>query len=64
MSDIHWIILGYLAIGLAFVEGIRWARGKWKVEPLNKLSTGLVFVAWPLVIVLALVLTWRGKNGR
>ncbi len=62
MSDIHWIILGYLAIGLAFVEGIRWARGKWKVLPLDKFATGLVFVVWPLVIALAFAMIWRKKK--
>ena len=62
MSDIHWIILGYLAIGLAFVEGIRWARGKWGLPPQEKLAVGLVFALWPLVVLLSFALIWRKKK--
>ncbi len=62
MSDIHWIILGYFAIGLAFVEGIRWAKGKWKLTPLDKMATALVFFLWPLIILLSLILVWRAKS--
>ncbi len=62
MSDIYWIIPAYFTIGLAFVESIRWARTKWKIVPLDKTATGLVFACWPFIIFLALVLAWRKKS--
>ena len=62
MSDIHLIIVGYFAIGIALIEGIRWSRKKWKIESLSRLSTALVFVAWPLVLAIVIVMIWRKKT--
>lgn len=62
MSEIYWIIPAYFAIGLALLEGIRWARDKWKVPPMGRGATALVFGLWPIVIVISLALIWREKK--
>ncbi len=62
MSDILLAILMYLSVGLAFVEGIRWARGKWRLPGQDKASMLMVFFGWPFVILLAFVLIWREKK--
>ena len=62
MSEIIWIILGYLTIGMGFVEGIRWARSKWKLPGQDKFAMLLVFFGWPFVILLSFVLIWRRKK--
>lgn len=61
LTIIHWSLLAYFGIGLGFVEGIRWAREKWKVQPLERLAAMLIFFAWPFVVLFALVLVWRSK---
>ncbi len=62
MDSIYWIILGYFAIGLSFLEGIKWAKSKWKLPPLDRLAMIFVFTLWPLVILCAYVLVWREKK--
>ncbi len=62
MDNIYWIILGYFAIGLLFLEGIRWAKGKWGLPPLERLAMALVFFLWPFVVLFSLVLIWREKK--
>lgn len=62
MDSIYWIILGYFAIGLLFLEGIQWAKGKWGLPHLDRLAMVFVFSLWPFVILLSLVLIWREKK--
>ncbi len=62
MSNIYWILPAYFAIGLALLEGIRWARTKWKIEPMDKIATAMVFGCWPVVIFISLMLIWRDKK--
>ncbi len=61
MVDFLWIILGYLAIGLAFVECIRWSREKGCLVQLDGLPVMFVFFFWPFIILLSLIMIWRKK---
>ncbi len=62
MTDVWWFLLGYFTIGCALMEGAQWARGKWKMAPLNKLAKVLTFIGWPIIIFMAFVLAWRDRK--
>ena len=59
MTEVHWIILGYFAIGLAFIEGIIWAKVKMRFVQLDRLAVLLIFFFWPFIILLVFIDVWR-----
>lgn len=63
IPDELWFLTAYLAVGLLLMEGCRWTRVRWKIEPLRPGPMLLIFFLWPAVILFAIKLRCGGSKG-